>query len=746
MTTQKMPFDPRPSQQKILEYIDTGGFMGVSAVPGSGKTHILSFLASELIPKLKDDEEVLIVTLVNAAVDNFRRRIDGFVRDKGLLAGFGYRVSTLHSLAFEIVKERPSLVGLDADFDIVDDRAARAILADVTDSWLTRHADVVDTYLREDLSEKAMHQLRKNNIPNLLLDIASRFIKRAKDRQLSPMALAEFYRNFDLSLPLAKMGIEIYTEYQARLSRTGVDFDDLIRLASLAIDLDPQFLARLQRRWVYVLEDEAQDSSLLQTKILRALAGEGGNWVRVGDPNQAIYETFTTATPENLRDFLLEDTVRDLPMPESGRSSKSIIALANRLIEWTQTEHPVPAARDALSPPLIVPTPPDDPQPNPTDKPKEIYFPEIKFTPQKELEAVINSVKKWLIQYPNQTAAILVARNKKGFDVAQALKRADVPYVELLNSATPTRHVAGVLANVLQHLAKPTDAKFLATLFKVWKRDEWELEDSKSLLERIEQALKSLGHTETLLWPQRGEDWLDDNEEMLADVEAHTLLTEFRAQVRIWHAAAILPIDQLLIRLGQDLFEQPADLALTHKFALVLRQASREHPDWRLPQFIDELAEVARNKRRFIGFSDEEVGFEPPPGKVTVATMHRAKGLEWGRVYLMGVNNYNFPSGQVQDSYFSEKWFVRDNLNLEAEILAQMQALEDGDEYFEGDATHDARLELVKERLRLFYVGITRAKQELVVTWNVGRRFTNKPAKNQPSAPWMALQSFWNQE
>ncbi|RME41557.1 MAG: ATP-dependent helicase, partial [Caldilineae bacterium] len=395
----------------------------------------------------------------------------------------------------------------------------------------------------------------------------------------------------------------------------------------------------------------------------------------------------------------------------------------------------------ALNPPHIVPTPPGDPQPNPPDMPDAIHFPDIQFSPAAELRTIVRSVKRWLAEHPQGTVAILAPRNKKGFDVAQALRREGIPYVELLNSATATRRTAGVLANILQHLANPTDSRQLATLFHDWKEDVWEEEAWNPLLTEAERALKGLDRPEEYLWPRPGFDWLETAEmEALPDVRA--LLDEFRQVVQVWQAAAVLPIDQLLLRLGQDLFTRPADLALTHKFAVVLRQLAREHPDWRLPQFIEALNEIARNQRRFIGFEEEDLGFEPPPGTVTVATMHRAKGLEWDRVYLMGVNNYNFPSGQPQDTYFSEKWFVRDSLNLEAEALAQLAALETGADYVEGEATHNARLELVKERLRLLYVGITRARQELVVTWNTGRQVMDKPP-NQPAIPWIALQNWW---
>jgi hypothetical protein len=125
----------------------------------------------------------------------------------------------------------------------------------------------------------------------------------------------------------------------------------------------------------------------------------------------------------------------------------------------------------------------------------------------------------------------------------------------------------------------------------------------------------------------------------------------------------------------------------------VLGQAADDHADWRLPELTSELAVIAKNERRFIGFSSDDSGFDPERhrGKVVVTTMHKAKGLEWDRVYLMSSNNYDFPSLQPYDRYISEKWFIRDGLNLEAEALAQLNAaLTTGeyDWYAEGHGHH----------------------------------------------------------
>ncbi|MBM4427290.1 MAG: ATP-dependent helicase, partial [Chloroflexi bacterium] len=667
-------FTPRYSQEQILRY--TGGRLGIAAVPGAGKTHILSALAAKIIQdgRLQDGQELLIVTLVNSAVDNFRTRIESFFDNK-IATLYKYRVRTLHGLAHDIVREKPARVGLEERFGIIDEREAAFIRREAVNAWLASHS--LDEYLDPALDQSKRDWVRRDQLPNMLDSLAMAFIRSSKDRLLTPEKLRAKLDASFTPLPLAELGYSIYADYQRALAYRGaVDFDDLIRLALTLLESDDEFLARLQYRYPFILEDEAQDSSKTQERILSLLSGsllpersvsevEGsfaddalrlrhnerasaqrggpvGNWVRVGDPNQAIFETFTTASPELLRAFIQNNPSVD--MPESGRSQPAVIALANHLIDWVMTSHPIPEVRTALSVPFIVPVPEGDPQQNPPDVSEGVKFISTKFTPEQELDAVAKSVKGFVDSFADipveeqPTIAVLVPRNTRGVEVVNALRQKGIEPIELISSTSETRAAAGSLSHLLAYLADPQSARKLAKAYEVWRRDwredislraqvakqspaeEENLDDegdaameehrlatvsNAELLTTTSSILRKMVNVENFVAPSHAGDWLAG----LSESEAEHVIAEladFRVHIQRWLSAVTLPIDQLVLTLAQDVFSSASDLALAYKLALVLRKAADDHPDWRLPELQAELVVIAKNERRFIGFSDDD--------------------------------------------------------------------------------------------------------------------------------------------
>jgi len=725
-------FKPRSAQEDILSY--QGGTMGVSAVPGSGKTWTLSYLAAQLIinNSLDSDQEVLVVTLVNSAVHNFTQRISQFLTHHQRIPSLGYRVRTLHGLAHDIVKERPELAGLDNNFQIIDEREAIRIREDAVHSWLRDNPRGIDRYIKVDISEKKVEDLYTRQIPALLSDVALQFIRSAKNYQLSPKKVSADLDSRSADFPLIAFGLDIYESYQKNLSYRGaVDFDDLITKAYQILNLDHDLLERFQRKWPYILEDEAQDSSLLQQNILELLSNGAGsqNWVRVGDPNQAIYESFTTADPSLLNEFI-ETADSSFTLPNSGRNTIDIIHLANHLVHWCRANHPNLLVRDALYPNEIQPTPPGDSQPNPPSQPDSIYIFDKPLQPEEEISLIASSVSKWLESHPDSTAAILAPRNERGKKMAGVLRaQFQIEPVELLNSTLETRKTTGALVKILAHIIAPDSSKKLSEVYKVTRRELQQDQVAWEAVEAVAKLLSSVKCPERFISPRANKDWLetlqDGNEAFTAD------LIRFRELILKWHQAALLPIDQLILTIATDIFDDPSELALAHQIANFERQLSDSHPEWELPVLVDELRALARNERRFFAIN-EDAQFHPEDhkGRVAVTTAHKAKGLEWDRVYLMAANNYNFPSGVDDENYIAEKWFIRDNLNLPAETLAQLEHLSSPDSSAppEGLPSKSARLDYIKERLRLFYVSITRAKKELIITWNTGRNGTSGPS------------------
>jgi len=732
-------FKPRPGQKEVIDF--TEGKMGVSAVPGSGKTQTLSYLAARLVASqhLSDDQEILIVTLVNSAVDNFANRVSNFLREFKLIPGIGYRVRTLHGLAYDIVRENPDLVGLDNLFTISDERTSKDILTSSAVMWIQNHRDFLESYATDGYP----YERNQRGWLELLESFASSFIKQAKDMHLSAEKIRLDLKEELDHFPLIRIGCEIFTHYQnALINRGAVDFEDLVRFAYRILANNKDLLERLRYRWPIILEDEAQDSSLIQEQLLRLLCGENGNWVRMGDTNQAIFETFTTADPRLLRNFLDEPGVIRINLPYSGRSSHSIISLANQLVIWCNTTHPTLDLQDTLTKPLILPTLPGDPQQNPQDAPDQIYLFDKPLKPDEEIKTVARLLKTWVKENPEKTVAVLVPRNIRGSEMASELDKLKIPFIEMLNTSQATRDAAKTIRDILIFYAKPNSKKYftggLTAILKGWGiYNEFE-EEFEVSCNHVHQNIPA----EELL-----EVKVDASEIIDEDIVLPTLRDYIISAVDLlkrWQKSVLLPIDQMIMTIAMDLFSEASDLALAHKLAVILKNSYRHHPDWELPEFCEELNLIIKNRYKLYGFSSDDLSFDPEchKGKVIISTIHKAKGLEWDRVYLMSVNNYDFPSALEGDQFISEKWFVRGKLNLEAEVLSQLKALAGNDKLSlfleEGVATENARLNYAAERLRLLYVGITRAREQLIITWNTGRQ-----SDCQEAIPLQALRSWW---
>jgi len=738
-----MAHQPRSSQKPILAY--QGGRMGVSAVPGSGKTWTLSQLAIQLLQRevLAEDQELLIVTLTNSAANHFKAQLDAWTRENrssGLIPS--YHVCTLHSLAYNILRERPSLANLDPNFTILDEHTCNELLTRISNQVAKSFSPQIEPHLKESLSESQGLKIKSTQLPTLIAEIGLQFIRTAKDKRLIYEQIQQHVQYSGLGSLWMKIGLEVYWEYQLALAHYGgIDFDDLIRLAVDVLEQNEDYLAHLQNRWPYVLEDEAQDSSRLQEVILRKLTAAHGNWVRVGDPNQAIYETFTTANPKYLKNFLREEGVTACNLDESSRSCQAIINLANYLIEWTRSEHPCEEVRDALTPPHICPVPSSDPHPNPPSTPDAIKIVLDKaFTPQKEINAVAFSLEQWLPKNPDKSVAVLAFSNAHAEKLIDELERRAIPFSDqLLKSNRRTHPVTKLIHQLLEVLLHPLISQHYAQLFSLIHSFENQTQTENIQINRLTQLLQRCSNIEAFVYPAKDNDWLDSV--MLLDQSDKELLLSYRSQLQRWLNLNSLPIDQQIISFASEVFVEPRHLAMAHKLAFQLRRSLDLSSQKDEAFIIDTFREIIRNKENFLIFEDSQ-SFDPSsfPGKVVVGTIHKAKGLEWDRVYVMSVNNYDFPSGLPGDPFRNDIWYLKENINPAAAALAALDQVVSRDEYEEESVSPDqaARLDLIRERLRLLYVAITRAKRELILTWNTGKNNDLKAAE-----PLKALYSYW---
>lgn len=710
----------RPDQEAVLQY--QGGYLAVPAVPGAGKTTVLAALATRIIASGRHEPgRILIVTYTQAAVGNFRARIAQFLEEQGLPRGAGYEVRTLHSLAMAIVRERPDALYLTDNFAVADAPRQDRLLEAAVRRWLTWHRRAWEAVLRPDIPpyrhDDVLQRWERETVR-----LARDLIRQFKAHGLTPDQVAALARDLPPEASFLRWCADIYQDYQAALSAQGLlDFDDLVLGAYRLLAQDPDLCARLRERWTYLFEDEAQDSTPLQAQILELLAGPQGNLVRVGDPNQAILSTFTAADPSLFRRFCQRPDVAVQPLTCAGRSSPDIIDLANRLVDWAVHEHPEPACRAALVDQRIAPVPPGYPQQNPRPprytiaiRPYDTYADELAHTARQAVRV--------MQKYPDKTVAVLLPTNDMVGDLAEEVERLGATCIPLRRDQhrEASRTVGDLLA-VLDYLAAPADgARLAAALARLLGLAS---PDQAAFTPFLRTA-----RLEEVIFPLDGTPPWSALAARVPEAAANPDLMYWLDRVRGWLLAAhTLPPDGLVLTVAQDMGLEGEDRAVAHHLALHLRRLLTEEP----AAGLHEAAAWARLRAdalaRAAGAFYDRKGLVPQPGVVYAATCHSAKGLEWDTVFVACVTRDEFPS-DLSDRFRSDLWFLQEDvMNPTAVALAELE------EALAGAGSRDpirrAKLDQMGERLRLLYVAITRARENLVISYHRRRRLASGKEK-----------------
>lgn len=632
------------SQRAAVEYND--GPALVVAGAGSGKTRVLTYKIAYLLSLGLPPQSILALTFTNKAAREMKSRIAAIAGERESRRLW---MGTFHSIFSRILRSEADKLGYPSNFTIYDAADSKSLLKTI----------IKEMGLDDKVYRPGTVQSRVSNAKNALITCTA----YARSKELVEA-------DTQGRVPLIS---EIYTRYQSRCFQAGaMDFDDLLLQTNILFRDHPDVLAKYQDFFRYVLVDEYQDTNFAQHLIVQRLCERHRRICVVGDDAQSIY-SFRGANIDNILQFRnVYPGCRLFKLERNYRSTQTIVDAANSLID--KNTHQIPkvvfSERERGEKIRVITT----------------------YSDYEEGYAVAGRIASMLRSGGESRSyadfAILYRTNAQSRILEEALRKRGIPYKIYGGlSFFQRKEVKDVIA-YFRLLVNPHDEEALKRVINYPARGIGETTVAKLAATASDRAVS--------LW------------EVLRDPIGHALpvnggtakkLSAFRELIeRLSESATTLPADELApvvvkeTGLVKAIFEDNSVEGISRQENLQeLLKSIAEFCDLRREEgngevhLADFLSEVAL-------LTDQDNDKEENADKVTLMTVHAAKGLEFRDVFIVGLEEDLFPSRMSKDSERA-----------------------------------------VEEERRLFYVALTRAEECCVLSYAKSRYRNGKTDMCSPS-------------
>jgi DNA helicase-2/ATP-dependent DNA helicase PcrA len=675
------------NKEQRLAVCHGDGPMLVVAGAGTGKTQVITRRIAWLIATRRArPSEILALTFTDKAADEMQTRVDQLVP-------YGYTdaaVSTFHAFGDRLVREFALELGLP------------------TDSRVLSRPEVV-IFLRERLFEFELDEYRPLGDPTRFLGALGTLFSRCKDEDVSPEAYLQFAATLTAESAARRAGpgadpdpisdrapsaaeetaalveqarrqselARAFDRYQTLLRTAGlIDFGDQVALALRLLRESPAARVELQRRYRYILVDEFQDTNRAQSELVELLAAPHGSVTVVGDDDQSIYK-FRGAAISNILEFKRRHPrARQIVLRRNYRSLAPILDASYRLIRFNDPDRL--EVRNGIDKRPVADRAGTDPTV------RHLMF----ATGSEEADGVAREIAARISRGSRpRDFAILVRANADADPVLRSLNLAGVAWRFSGTSGLYARPEIRLLLAFLRAIA---DLSASVDVYALAASDVYGLggSDLTAIVNSARRRNRSLWEVMEELTRQPGLLRLSPEtratlERLVADLRRYTDLAHERPAGEVLYR--FLKESGLLGRLAAtDTMAAEEALQNIARFFDIIRAQSDLLPD-------DRAIFVARHLQTLIDAGDDPATAEvdPDADAVAVLTVHKAKGLEFPVVFMTGLVDGRFPARTRREPLALPGDLVRETLP-------------------EGDAH-------VQEERRLFYVGMTRARDELVL-------------------------------